>query len=75
MLLLALSLVSASPLDVNATVEVLDNGLTVIYEEDHRTDVVALHIHYGVGGRDERPGEYGAAHLFEHVMFLSLIHI
>ncbi len=69
MLLLALSLVSASPLDVNATVEVLDNGLTVIYEEDHRTDVVALHIHYGVGGRDERPGEYGAAHLFEHVMF------
>lgn len=69
MFLLALSLAQASPLDVNATVEVLDNGLTVIYEEDHRTDVVALHIHYGVGARDERPGEYGAAHLFEHVMF------
>lgn len=69
MILLAVALASASPLDVDASVHTLDNGLTVIIEEDHRTDVVALHLHYGVGARDELPGEYGVAHLFEHVMF------
>jgi len=48
---------------------VLDNGLRVFVEEDRRTDSVALHLHYGVGARDEGPGEYGCAHLFEHLMF------
>ncbi len=47
----------------------LPNGLTVIVSEDHRTDMVALHLAYGVGSRDEAPGEFGCAHLFEHLMF------
>jgi zinc protease len=63
------ALAGGDPLQVEATVHTLDNGLTVVLEEDHRTDHVALHLHYGVGSRDERPGEYGCAHLFEHVMF------
>ena len=56
-------------------VETLPNGLTVVLSEDHRTDTVALHLVYGVGARDERapaegqPGEFGCAHLFEHLMF------
>lgn len=54
---------------IDATVKVLPNGLTVVLEEDHRTDQVALHLHYDVGSRDERDGEKGCAHLFEHIMF------
>ncbi len=69
MLLFALTAALAGPMDTNATVHTLDNGLTVILEEDRRTDVIALHLHYGVGARDERPGELGCAHLFEHLMF------
>jgi len=77
-LLLALAgaaLAGGDPLVVDATVHTLDNGLTVVLEEDHRTDHVALHLHYGVGSRDERPGEYGCAHLFEHVMFEGSTHV
>ncbi|MFT4625500.1 MAG: zinc protease [Myxococcota bacterium] len=48
---------------------VLPNGLTVFVEPDTRTDTVALHLHYGVGARDEVEGEQGCAHLFEHLMF------
>ena len=60
---------AADPFAVDATVETLDNGLVVIVAEDHRTDTVALHLTYNVGSRDERQGEFGAAHLFEHLMF------
>ncbi|MCB9668980.1 MAG: insulinase family protein [Alphaproteobacteria bacterium] len=68
-LLLASVALAADPLAVEATTHVLPNGLRVVLSEDHATDTIALHIHYGVGGRDERPGEYGCAHLFEHLMF------
>jgi len=57
------------PFEVEASVHTLDNGLTVVLSEDHNTDNIALHIHYGVGARDEHEGEYGCAHLFEHLMF------
>ncbi len=60
---------AADPFARDVTVETLDNGLTVIVSEDHRTDTVALHLTYGVGSRDELPGEFGCAHLFEHLMF------
>ncbi|MCB9742664.1 MAG: insulinase family protein [Alphaproteobacteria bacterium] len=56
-------------LHTDAQVRVLDNGLTVLVEEQRRTDVVAIELMYGVGSRDERPGEGGCAHLFEHLMF------
>jgi zinc protease len=60
---------AADPFAVETSVHVLDNGLTVVLSEDHNTDNIALHLHYGVGGRDEKPGEFGCAHLFEHLMF------
>src|SRR5690606_22718507 len=69
MMLARVALAGSGPFAVDASVHTLDNGLVVILEEDHRTDQVALHLHYGVGARDELPGEYGCAHLFEHVMF------
>lgn len=59
----------ADPFATHAEVHKLDNGLVVILEESHRTDTVALNLAYGVGSRDERDGERGCAHLFEHLMF------
>lgn len=64
-----LSVHAADPFETHASVHTLDNGLTVILEEDHRIDAVALNLMYGVGSRDELQGEKGFAHLFEHLMF------
>jgi zinc protease len=47
----------------------LDNGLTVIVHEDHKTPVVAVNVWYHVGSKNEKPGKTGFAHLFEHLMF------
>lgn len=47
----------------------LDNGLTLIVHEDKKAPVVAVNIWYHVGSRNERPGQTGYAHLFEHLMF------
>ena len=47
----------------------LDNGLTVVFLEDHSTPIVHLQLWYHVGSKDERPGRTGFAHLFEHLMF------
>ncbi len=69
MLLLITTALAADPFETHATVHTLDNGLTVLLDEDHRTDAVALHLRYGVGSRDELPGERGFAHCFEHLMF------
>jgi zinc protease len=65
---------SADPLarleiDIPATKFVLGNGLTVVVHEDHRAPLVAVHIWYHVGSKDEPPGKTGFAHLFEHLMF------
>ena len=59
----------ADSFETNAEVHTLDNGLVVIIEPSHRTDTVALNLAYKVGSRDEQPGEFGCAHLFEHLMF------
>ncbi|MCL6272140.1 insulinase family protein [Sansalvadorimonas sp. 2012CJ34-2] len=47
----------------------LDNGLTVIVNEDHKAPIVAVNIWYKVGSKDESLGSRGFAHLFEHLMF------
>ncbi|MFT6956285.1 MAG: zinc protease [Halieaceae bacterium] len=47
----------------------LANGLTLIVHEDSKAPVVAVNIWYHVGSRNEKPGQTGYAHLFEHLMF------
>jgi len=47
----------------------LKNGLTVLLMERHLSPTVSLYIRYRVGAVDEEPGESGAAHLLEHMMF------
>jgi zinc protease len=53
----------------------LDNGLRVVFAEDHAIPVVAVNLWYGVGSRNERPGRTGLAHLFEHMMFQGSQHV
>lgn len=48
---------------------VLRNGLRVIVSPDRSAPVVAVNLWYHVGSKDERPGQTGVAHLFEHLMF------
>jgi predicted Zn-dependent peptidase len=48
---------------------VLDNGLTIIIQEDNGTSQAALNMLYNVGSRDEEESKSGLAHLFEHLMF------
>jgi zinc protease len=47
----------------------LSNGLKVLLHPDHTLPVVAVHICYHVGSKDESPQLTGLAHLFEHLMF------
>lgn len=53
----------------------LANGLRVVVSPDHSVPIVAVNLWYDVGSRDERPGEYGWAHLFEHLMFSGSAHV
>lgn len=55
--------------------ERLANGLRVLLLPDPTHPVVAVVVYYGVGARDERPGETGFAHLFEHMMFQASTHV
>ncbi len=52
----------------------LDNGLRVTVSPDHCAPVVAVNLWYDVGSRDERVGQWGLAHLFEHLMFEGSAH-
>lgn len=47
----------------------LDNGLTVILNEDKSDPIAAVAILYHVGSSREKEGKTGFAHLFEHMMF------
>ena len=55
--------------EVRFTQFTLNNGLRVIFSEDHSAPVISLNVTYDVGSRNERPGRTGFAHLFEHMMF------
>jgi len=47
----------------------LDNGLHVITLEDFSCPIVAVHLWYHVGSKNEDPTRNGFAHMFEHMMF------
>lgn len=47
----------------------LPNGLQVVVHEDRSSPIVAVHIMYRVGSKNERPGRTGLAHLLEHLLF------
>ena len=48
---------------------ILDNGLTVLIEQDNSTTMAAVDVLYKIGSKNESPQKTGFAHLFEHLMF------
>jgi zinc protease len=57
------------PLALPFTERRLSNGLRVVVNEDHSSPIVAVHVMYRAGSRDERVGRTGLAHLLEHLLF------
>jgi len=53
----------------------IENGLRLVLAPDHNAKTVAISVTYGVGSRDEGPGQSGFAHLFEHMMFQGSQHV
>jgi zinc protease len=47
----------------------LDNGLKILFLEDHDIPNVALYTFFRVGSRNERTGLTGVSHFIEHMMF------
>src|SRR4051812_19945419 len=47
----------------------LDNGLTVVLEEQHAAPVAAFQVWVKAGSADERLDQTGLAHLHEHMLF------
>jgi zinc protease len=58
-----------SPLRLSQRNRHLDNGLRVVVHEDRTSPIVAVHLMYHVGSRNEKPGRTGLAHLLEHLLF------
>jgi zinc protease len=53
----------------------IENGLRLVLAPDTSAKTVAISVTYGVGSRDEGPGQSGFAHLFEHMMFQGSQHV
>lgn len=49
--------------------ETLENGMTVVLQENRAAKVAALQLWVNVGSADELPGEEGLAHVHEHMLF------
>ena len=49
----------------------LSNGMTVIFNADRATPVVAFNLAYHVGAKDDPPQQRGLTHLCEHAMALG----
>jgi zinc protease len=66
---LLIALPSGVRAERNISKTTLENGLTVILEEDHSAPVVAFQMWVKVGSADESENEAGIAHVFEHMLF------
>jgi zinc protease len=53
----------------------LPNGLEVLLSQKSGLPMVAVNLWYHVGPAYEAPGRTGFAHLFEHMMFQSSLHV
>jgi zinc protease len=67
--ILTLGMLQGAVPEIPVTSHQLDNGLQVIFSEDHRLPVVSVEVRYLVGSAHEKEGRTGFAHLFEHLMF------
>jgi zinc protease len=60
---------TVSTLHIASETRTLGNGMRVVVHEDRAAPLVAVHLMYRAGSRDERPGRTGLAHLLEHLLF------
>ncbi len=58
-----------SPATFKVERDTLENGLSVLYHEDHSVPAVCFWQWFKVGSRNERQGITGLSHFFEHMMF------
>src|SRR5438105_477182 len=61
------TVVYTRPMDVHEAR--LPNGLRVLTRELHHAPVATFWVWYGVGGRNELPGQTGVSHWVEHMLF------
>lgn len=47
----------------------LPNGMRVLLHEDHSSPLVSVYQIFNVGSKDEKVGQKGLAHFFEHMLF------
>jgi zinc protease len=66
---------SVQPPRIAIQTHTLANGLEIVMAEDHHVPVVNLQVWYHVGSKNEKPGNTGFAHLFEHLMFKGSAHV
>jgi len=59
----------AAAVELPVVERTMSNGLQVLLHEDHSAPVVSSYVFYRSGSRNERSGQTGIAHLFEHMMF------
>ena len=55
--------------DAKVQAFMLDNGMKILVQEDHRSPVVVSQVWYKVGGSYEHDGITGVSHVLEHMMF------
>jgi zinc protease len=53
----------------------LDNGLTVLVQEEHTAPLASVWCWYKVGSKDEASGLTGVSHWCEHMNFKGTVHI
>lgn len=68
-LIAAAQVALAAPARAPLTTITLDNGLKVIIQEDHSTDLVAVDVWVGAGTINETAETNGVAHFIEHLLF------
>ena len=59
----------AAAVELPVVAHTLGNGLRVLLHADHSAPVISSYVFYRSGSRNERRGQTGIAHLFEHMMF------
>jgi len=67
--LIALTAAASRAQAGTATITKMGNGLTVVLLEDHSSELVGVDVWVRAGSAHETPGENGAAHMLEHLLF------
>lgn len=57
------------PIHIASQTRRLGNGMRVVVHTDRASPIVAVHLMFRAGSRDEPPGRTGLAHLLEHLTF------